>query len=175
MVFLRAINVGGNRIRMTELVEITESVAGPGVRSYIATGNLVVPITSLSRDDLAAGLDAAYVARGLKKVVAIIRHPDEIAALRATDPFRSTDPATNRLAVTLLREPVEVDRPLPSGIAAGIEIVHRDPDVICAAIARTVEGGVGSGAPIESKWKVLTTTRWWNVVEEFHTLATSTG
>lgn len=94
--FLRAINVGGRQVKMTQLVKLFESIGLDAVTTYIASGNvryrtrrtpaIVEPrIEAVLRDAL--GFEVETFVRTPKELVAVIRAAPftqkEIAAAHA--------------------------------------------------------------------------------------------
>lgn len=109
---LRAVNVGGTgKLAMAELRELAESLGFTKVRSYIASGNLLVD-SPLAQASVRKQLEAALVERMGKRVGVVMRSPAELAALIEANPF--PEAAGNRLLVSLLNEP------LPADAAAGV-------------------------------------------------------
>lgn len=86
--FLRAINVGGNRVvKMDRLRALFEDLGYSGVATFIASGNVL--FTSASAD--AAALEARierHLAKALGyEVATFVRTADELAAIARHDPF----------------------------------------------------------------------------------------
>jgi len=104
---LRAVNVGGTgKLPMAELTKICEACGFAGVKTYIASGNVVFTSRKSEaavRDALAAAL-AAYAG---KPVGVLVRTADEMAAVLAANPF--TDGKPNRVIVVFLDTPPPPD------------------------------------------------------------------
>lgn len=106
--FLRAINVGGRRVRMTDLQEHFRALGYGAVETFIASGN--VAFEAPGRD--AAALEAE-IERHLRAVLGyevdtFLRTPAELCAVAALQPF-DADPADGggegALMVAFLRSP----------------------------------------------------------------------
>lgn len=109
---LRAVNVGGTgKLAMTELARMCEREGFCGVKTYIASGNVVFTSTAKPAA-VKAALEKA-LARHLGKPVAVmIRTASELEASLAANPFPDVPP--NRLLVTFF------DDPLPKGAVDGL-------------------------------------------------------
>ncbi|TBR40520.1 MULTISPECIES: DUF1697 domain-containing protein [Dyella] len=97
---LRAVNVGGTgKLPMTELKAMCEAAGFEGVRTYIASGNVVFR----SRKAEAAvkkALEAALADYAGKPVGVMVRTADEMAAVAAANPF--ADQPGNRVVAIFL-------------------------------------------------------------------------
>lgn len=122
---LRAVNVGGTgKLPMAELRAIAEGLGYRQVRTYIASGNLLLA-SGHSEAEVGARLEAALRERaGGKPVGVVMRSPAALAAVLAANPF--PDAAPNRVIVSLLNEA------LPTDAAAGIKH-QRDEQIVWAA------------------------------------------
>jgi uncharacterized protein (DUF1697 family) len=89
---LRAINVGGRTVKMTELCALFEQARLTNVRSVIASGNVLFD----SRITDAAALEKrieSVLHKGLGyDVETFVRSPEELDAVVAHDPFDPADP-----------------------------------------------------------------------------------
>jgi uncharacterized protein (DUF1697 family) len=120
---LRAVNVGGTgKLPMAELRAIAEGLGYGKVRSYIASGNLLVD-SRLAADRVREQLEAALAERMGKPVGVVLRSAAELDALIAANPF--PDAAPNRVIVSLLNET------LPFDAAAGVRH-QKDEQIVWA-------------------------------------------
>jgi uncharacterized protein (DUF1697 family) len=110
---LRAVNVGGTgKLAMTDLARLCEREGYCGVRTYIASGNVV--FTSPAKPAAVKAALEKSLARHMGKPVAVmIRTAAELEAALAQNPFPKALP--NRLLVTFF------DEALPKGLVDGIE------------------------------------------------------
>jgi len=93
-VFLGAINVGGNRVIMTDLcAALAEDGFGP-VTTVVASGNLLLTGRSDVEPDLGSAIEASIARRFGIASVALPRTTDEVVAAVADNPFAASgDPA----------------------------------------------------------------------------------
>lgn len=89
---LRAINVGGRTVKMTELCSLFEQAKLTNVRSVIASGNVLFESRAADAGALEKRIESA-LRRGLGyDVETFVRTPDELEAVVAHDPFDPADP-----------------------------------------------------------------------------------
>lgn len=131
---LRAVNVGGTgKLPMAELRAMAEELGFTQVRTYIASGNLLVN-SPLSAQRVREALEARLAAYAGRAVGVVVRSPAELEALLAANPF--SDAAPNRVAISLLNEALSAD------VAQGIR--HQSAEQIVWA-AREVYVHYGEG------------------------------
>jgi uncharacterized protein (DUF1697 family) len=114
---LRGMNIGGNRLSVSELRAAAEEIGWRDARTYLASGN-VVGTADGEPATLAGGLRAALTARGLDVPVLVIPGPEFRAVLDGC-PFESrqgkdvhayfcwSDPVLDREALARLAVPTE--------------------------------------------------------------------
>lgn len=79
--FLRALNVGGRRVKMDELRELFVQLRFKDVETFIASGNVIFESPARDVPALAAKI-SAHLERSLGyEATAMVRTPEEIAAL----------------------------------------------------------------------------------------------
>jgi len=169
---LRAINVGGkNRLAMTALRSIVESVGYTDAVTYVQSGNVVFRAGEKPRVVRAAVERAIAEETGLG-VTVVVRTAAEWARVVAANPYPEME--GTRLHVTFTDAPIPTDvssRVVASAFAPerfrvnGREIYLSLPDGIgrsklATALDRALGGGIG-------------TTRNWNTVVELHRLTAS--
>jgi uncharacterized protein (DUF1697 family) len=97
---LRAVNVGGTgKLPMAELKAMCEALGFEGVRTYIASGNVVFS-SALPEKKVAAALEQRLHAYAGKPVGVLVRTADEMRAVLAANPF--PDGAPNRVVAIFL-------------------------------------------------------------------------
>lgn len=97
---LRAVNVGGTgKLPMAELRALCESVGFQGVRTYIASGNVLLRSDS-SAVQVKAVLEEALARYAGKPVGVLVRTGAEMAAIIAANPFPKAAP--NRVVTIFL-------------------------------------------------------------------------
>jgi len=89
--FLRAINVGGHVVKMTELRKLFESMHLDGVETFIASGNVV--FTSAAKPDrVFEETIEAHLKKHLGyRVETFVRSITELSAIAAYEPFKRAD------------------------------------------------------------------------------------
>ena len=104
---LRAVNVGGTgKLPMAELRAMCEAAGFTDVRTYIASGNVVLRSASTARQ-VQATLEAALADYTGKPVAVLVRTAAEMAAVLDANPF--ADAAPNRVMVIFLDQPPPPD------------------------------------------------------------------
>ena len=97
---LRAVNVGGTgKLPMSELQSMCEAEGYAGVRTYIASGNVVFH-TALGEAQVKAALERRLLAYAGKPVRVLVRTAAGLARILAANPF--PDEAPNRTIAILL-------------------------------------------------------------------------
>lgn len=104
---LRAVNVGGTgKLPMVELRALCEGAGFTDVRTYIASGNVVLHSAATARQ-VQAMLEAALAQYAGKPVGVLVRTAAEMSALLDANPF--PDAAPNRVVVIFLDQPPPPD------------------------------------------------------------------
>lgn len=97
---LRAVNVGGTgKLPMADLRAMCESAGFQDVRTYIASGNVVLRSAS-SAAQVKTALEASLMRYAGKPVGVLVRTAEEMSAVLAANPFPKAAP--NRLVVVFL-------------------------------------------------------------------------
>jgi uncharacterized protein (DUF1697 family) len=108
---LRGINVGGrSKVPMAPLRELCEELGLTGVRTYIASGNVLFESPTRSRSRLCAQIEQAVAERFGVPVAVVLRRPAELRALVAGHPFGAD---SGRTYVAFLAA-----KPAPAAVAA---------------------------------------------------------
>jgi uncharacterized protein (DUF1697 family) len=104
---LRAVNVGGTgKLPMTELAAMCEAAGHKGVKTYIASGNVVFT-SDKSEPAVKADLEARLAKYAGKPVGVVVRTAAEMAAVRDANPF--PDAPGNRTVAIFLDEAPPAD------------------------------------------------------------------
>ncbi|MEL1266254.1 DUF1697 domain-containing protein [Pseudoxanthomonas putridarboris] len=104
---LRAVNVGGTgKLPMAELKALCEACGFTRVRTYIASGNVVLASPG-SAERVKAKLEAALARHAGKPIGVMVRTADELAQVLAAHPFPEAAP--NRALVVFLDAPPPPD------------------------------------------------------------------
>lgn len=118
---LRAVNVGGTgKLPMAELRAMCEAAGFTDVRTYIASGNVVLRSASTARQ-VQATLEAALARYAGKPVAVLVRTAAEMSAVLDANPF--PDAAPNRVVVVFLDEPPPPDALHQASGQAGEQLV----------------------------------------------------
>ena len=103
---LRAVNVGGRKLIMSELKAVAEQLRLGSPRTFIASGNLL--FTSSKRDAELRDMLEAGIGRHMgAEVPVMIRTAQEMADVAAANPF--ADQPGNRVYAIFLNEPPPAD------------------------------------------------------------------
>jgi uncharacterized protein (DUF1697 family) len=111
---LRAVNVGGRKLIMTELKEIARELGLGSPKTFIASGNLLFT-SDKGEAELKAELEGVIAAHMGKPVGVMVRTMREMEAAAAANPF--TDQPGNRVVAIFL------DTPPPKDAAANAKNV----------------------------------------------------
>jgi|ERR1019366_4314816 uncharacterized protein (DUF1697 family) len=104
---LRAVNVGGTgKLAMTDLKSMCEKAGFQSVRTYIASGNVVLE-SELSEKDVKKALEERLLKYAGKPVGVMIRSGREMAEVAAQNPF--PDAPGNRTVAIFLDAPPAAD------------------------------------------------------------------
>jgi len=103
---LRAVNVGGRQLKMTELKRIAGELGLGSPRTFIASGNLLFT-SDKPRAELKNLLEAALTEHMGKMIEVHLRTADEMSVAAEGDPF--TDEPGNRVAAIFLDGPPASD------------------------------------------------------------------
>lgn len=169
---LRAVNVGGNILKMDALRAVCDTLGFEDVRTYVQSGNVVFT-SSKSASACAAALMKALVGKTRLPVDVMVRSPGQLKTILAKNPFlKKKGVDTTRLAVTFLSGPAPKDAAknlaaIPAGDdevhVAGTELYLHCP----SGFARTKL----TNAKIESTLSLRATTRNWNTVNQLYAMA----
>ena len=100
---LRAVNVGGRKLVMTDLKAMADGLGLGRARTYIASGNLLFT-SAKSESEVKAMLEAALTKHMGKPVGAMVRTAKEMAAVAKANPFAS-EPGNRVVAIFLDETP----------------------------------------------------------------------
>jgi uncharacterized protein (DUF1697 family) len=170
---LRAVNVGGRKVEMARLRKACEGAGFEDVRTYIASGNLV--LSSSGSASAAAkrlesaiakefGIEVPVVVRSAKQWQAYLEVPEAFAALAEEKP--------NWLLVGLSTKPPKKDAAkVLAARAAGGEAVGLHGDALWIAFAAGVGRSRLTPAAIDKAMGSPTTARNWNTMRRLAEMA----
>ncbi len=102
--FLRAVNVGGTgKLPMSDLRQMCERLGFEDVRTYIASGNVLLT-SKLSKGSVRKRLEDALAEYARRDVGVTIRTPAELRKILRRNPFADEDPKKT-LTIFLNRRP----------------------------------------------------------------------
>jgi uncharacterized protein (DUF1697 family) len=168
---LRGVNVGKNKLAMSDLRDLLTSLGCQDVRTYLQSGNAVLAINPAVSDATAADPTtlAQAIEQGLTKIGVssrvLLRTGDELARVLADNPFldRETDPT--KLHVTFLADVPAADRveklQVPAGETASLHLQDKEVYLHCPdGYGRTKL----TNSFVESRLATVATTRNWRTV-----------
>ena len=164
--FLRAVNVGGRTIRMSDLAKRLGTLGFTGVGTFIASGNVFFDASG-EPDAIARRIETDLLAWLGYPVAAMVRTWDELMALVASNPFKGVArERDSKLYVTFLWEPPKRKLKLPrTSPKEGLKLVRvtgREAFLVCV---RLDSGKFGfPNLSIEKELGVPATTRNWNTI-----------
>jgi uncharacterized protein (DUF1697 family) len=169
IVLLRAVNLGArNKVPMARLRELLEEAGYEGVRTYIASGNVLFDGPK-SRTAVAAGLERVIADAFGVDTTAIPRTSDELAAVVAGHPFGADASHSHVVFLAHQPEPDAVERfaavdPSPDRAElVGVDVYLQYP--------AGVQGSRLSAARLERLLGVRATHRNWRTVVALAELA----
>lgn len=109
--FLRAINVGGHVVKMTDLRDIFESLRFGGVETFIASGNVIFDAPSRDARAIEDQIEQRLAKSLGYEVATFLRTPAELAAAAAAEPFAGPghDAAAHTVSVGFLKSAPATD------------------------------------------------------------------
>src|SRR5690349_6010221 len=93
--FLRAINVGGHNVRMSELKRLFESLGFSNVETFIASGNVIFETSAKDPSKLEKKIEALLKESLHYEVFTFLRTPAEVAAVAKYKPFKTKGETLN--------------------------------------------------------------------------------
>lgn len=112
---LGGINVGGHRVKMTELRAIFEAQGFQSVATFIASGNVLFEHDSADTPGLEARIEQALAQALGYRVPTYIRTLEELQLVASYQPFPTLalDPAVNTLSILFLAAPLPAELHAP--------------------------------------------------------------
>jgi len=167
---LRAVNVGGRKVLMTDLKRVTAAAGFDAPQTLLASGNVLFGTTQ-SPAETARTLESAILAELGVSTDVMVRDHAELAAVIAANPFPDaarTQP--NRLlAMFLSGDPQGALESLRDVCSAGEEL-RLGPGCLYIRFPAGVGASKLSNAVIERRLKVRGTGRNWNTVGKLRDL-----
>lgn len=165
---LRAVNVGGrNKVPMAELRTLLEDAGYENVRTYIASGNVLLDGPA-KRAALATALERLVADSFGVTTTVMLRKPKDLGAIAAAHPFGSK---TSETHVAFLAKTPAKSAAARLEEAAGAERVVLAGADVYLRLPRGVHGSRLSAARVESLLGVPATLRNWRTVVALAELA----
>ena len=167
-IFLRGINVGGNKlIKMADLKKAFESSGFKNVKTILASGNVIFEAQQTDQDRLKEKIEADLKKKFNTDISVIIRSIEELNALSKKDPFKKivVTPET-RLYITFLPQEVKSKHKTPfSPEDEHFTIVLITEREICSVLTLAPDRStLDLMGYIEKKYGKKVTTRNWNTI-----------
>jgi uncharacterized protein (DUF1697 family) len=164
-VFLRAVNLGGKRLVMTDFKRVLEEAGYPDAQTVVATGNAVIAAKAADAA-LEGRIEAALgeLLGGTTEVFA--RDAGELAAIVAGNPFpaMARDDPSHLVVVLLKGEAAADDVAALQARIAGREQVRAGPGCLYASYPDNIGQSKLTAAVVERALKMRGTARNWNTV-----------
>jgi uncharacterized protein (DUF1697 family) len=106
--FLRAINVGGHNVKMSELKGLFESLGFSRVETFIASGNVIFETSAKNTVTLEKKIESVLRDALEYEVSAFLRTPAELGAIAKHKPFKQIElDAAGALNIAFITEPLD--------------------------------------------------------------------
>lgn len=177
---LRAVNIGGNTLKMERLRKVCTQLGLAGVRTYVQSGNVVFE-SDQSAKACGEAIEKALLGETRLPVSVIIRTPAELKRVLNKNPFPSafpckpaaqgtrTKPEPARLYVAFLAAtPTRAALENLEGITVGEDQFHVSGREIYLHYANGYGNSKLSNNLFEKLLSLRATTRNWNTVNKLH-------
>lgn len=137
---VRGVGPGDPRMRNEKLRGVLEALGFSGVRSVIASGNIVFESEPTATSDLEAAIEAAWPQMLGFEALTIVKSRERLSELIAADPFAgATHSGSSYLMVTFFKHATEAGLALPHKPAGKpYEIVGHTGDALFSVTDNTV-------------------------------------
>ncbi|MGH9353577.1 MAG: DUF1697 domain-containing protein [Terriglobia bacterium] len=163
---LRAVNVGGRNLVMTELKAMFESLAFGQVRTILQSGNIVFGSGARTGAALESFLEAETERQFRLRTHYFVRTADEWNAIIEENPFRreAKDDPSHLLVLPLKAAPAGSDVAALRAAIRGREIIHSSGRHLYAYYPDGIGESKLTVSLIERKLRTCSTGRNWNTV-----------
>ena len=160
---LRGINLGSrNRVPMAGLKELFEQLGAEEVRTYIASGNVLLTIGEKDRSRLTKRLEEAVADRFDVSARVVLRTFDEVVTIAGSHPFG--DDASRTQVAFLEKKPSAPKAKALEALDIAPDRVHVAGSDAYLYYPNGVQGARLSGALLEKELGVAATVRNWRTV-----------
>lgn len=161
---LRGVNVGKNKLAMTDLRSLLTDLGGQDVRTYLQSGNAVFGHATTDLAHLARAIEDGLAGSGVSSKV-LLRTGEQLAGVLAGNPYLSREPDPVKLHVTFLAEAPDAERveqlQVPAGETAVFHLAGKEVYLHCPdGYGRTKL----TNSFFESRLGAVATTRNWRTV-----------
>jgi len=175
--FLRAINVGGQKlIKMEVLRQIFESLGLKNVRTYIQSGNIIFDSTSTNSTALTRKIEKKLKDVTGHEVTVILRELSEIEGLVKQNPFAKIKPGSDAVLFVVFLSAMPATKPNVPFVSKPENLeVLTIKDGAAFVVSRRKKNGL-FGYPnnfVEKRLGVSGTTRNWSTVNKIVGFATN--
>lgn len=158
VVFLRAVNVGGNTIiKMADLKRMFESFGLEDVQTYIQSGNVIFESDEAEADELATRVESQLEKALGNRIPLFVRTIEEVQAIAAKSPFETKDEETVHVAFLNQKPDKKQQQALMAFKSEADDFTVKGREVY--NLRRDRENSVFSNAFIEKILKMPSTTR----------------
>lgn len=164
LIFIRAINVGGNNIvKMKDFCESLTKLGFQNIRSYIQSGNIILE-SNLDLKDIEQKICAVLKKTTEKDIEIFLLSSDEFKKIIELNPFKNIEKSDEiKMYVTFTKA---VDLCLHKDDKEGdAEIIEIKYNAIFSTVSKNAKHA-DLDKLIKSIYKGSTTTRNWNVIEK---------
>ncbi len=169
VIFLRGINVGGNKkVPMVDLKKMLEKLGYKNVKTLLASGNAIFETASANADALKKEIESVFTKKFGFSSDIIIREVSDIEKLVQSDPFKGIKVTKEtRLYITFLGTKPASKLQTYSSPDGNFRILKVSPTELCSVLIVTPDrGSVDLMSIIEKEFGKNVTTRNWNTVEK---------
>jgi uncharacterized protein (DUF1697 family) len=173
---LRAVNVGGTWVKMSELVALIEALGYVNVAKYIQSVNIIFSSTD-DGPKCCGAIEAALEKHMGRPVDVIVKSAKELSAIAAGNPFLAESGIdATKLHVTFLKgKPTKAGLAKLASIDAGADGFHCKGAVLYVHCPNGYGRSKLANAAIERTLGVPATTRNWQTVNTLVALAARAG
>jgi len=168
-VFLRGINVGGNKkVPMAELKTLLEESGFHTIKTLLNSGNIILETNAADDQKLENELENLLSAHFGFTIPVIVRRADDIEALYETDPFEGIPITKNtRLYISLLKSDVPENLQLPwVSEDNSYRILRKRGKDIVSVLELGEKNTIDAMKILEQSYGKAITTRNWNTIEK---------
>lgn len=168
-VFLRGINVGGNKkVPMTELKRLLERNGYNGVETLLNSGNIVLYSNESNSEQIEKALEPLLETHFGFSIPVIVRKAEEIQTLYAQAPFKEISITKNtRLYISMLQTDVTSELQLPWVSEDGsYSILKKNGKDIISVLELGTTKSTDAMKILEQQYGKAITTRNWNTIEK---------